>query len=192
MQLQQIQQKIIQLLEKELSPRLFYHDVRHTLDVFAVTEELCKIEGVSENDTFLLKIAALFHDSGFIISRYDHEMNSCKIARDLLPDFGLSEEQIHIICGMIMATKIPQTPKTELEKIICDADLDYLGRPDYTLIANQLFLELKSYDVIQDESAWKRLQINFLKSHHYFTKTNLERRTAMKEKQLQKIMSTHE
>ena len=29
------------------------------------------------------------------------------------------------------ATKIPQTPLTKLEEIICDADLDYLGREDF-------------------------------------------------------------
>ena len=49
------------------------------------------------------------------------------MAKEELPKFGLSEKDIELICGMIMATKIPQNPKTKLEKIIADADLEYLG-----------------------------------------------------------------
>ena len=62
---------------------------------------------------------------------------------------GLFEQ----ICGMIMATKIPQSPKNYLEQILCDADLDYLGRDDFYDIGGTLFKELKTYNVLDTEEA---------------------------------------
>ena len=38
---------------------------------------------------------------------------------------------------LILATKVPQKPKNKLEKIICDADLDYLGREDFDNISDK-------------------------------------------------------
>ena len=81
---------------------------------------------------------------------------------------------------MIMATKIPQTPNTLLEQIICDADLDYLGRSDFFTIANLLFNELREMKIISDEKEWDRIQVKFLKGHRYFTTTNITTRKPQK------------
>ena len=75
----------------------------------------------------------------------------------LLPEFGYSETEIDTICGMILATKFPQQPHNRLEEIMCDADLDYLGRPDFFSIGNTLFEELKSREPLL---LWKN-GINF-------------------------------
>ena len=86
-----------------------------------------------------------------------------------------------IICGMIMATKIPQTPLTKLEEIICDADLDYFGRDDFFPIANTLFLELKARDFVASEYEWNKIQIKFFKQHRYFTDTTKKLRAKQKQ-----------
>jgi uncharacterized protein len=189
MLLEEIKRFVVQKLEKELSPRLYYHDIRHTLDVFEVTNEIALLEQVSPADRLLLGIAALFHDIGFVRSRSDHELVSCEMAREFLPQFGLEPEAVNQICGMVMATKIPQNPQNFVESILCDADLDYLGRPDFHQIANLLFMELKAYDILHDEQAWNRLQVIFMKSHQYFTKTNQERRGSSKAKHLEEVIS---
>lgn len=118
---------ILQKLEKELSPELTYHGFHHTIDVLEVAAELCGHLNISPQETILVKTAALFHDSGFTVSNVNHEETGCQIARDNLPNYNYSAQDIEKICGMIMATKIPQTPKTHLEEILSDADLDYLG-----------------------------------------------------------------
>jgi uncharacterized protein len=86
-----------------------------------------------------------------------------------LPEFGFTDDQLALICGMIMATKIPQKPVTLLEKIIGDADLDYLGRDDAGSIAQTLFMELKTRDIIHEEKEWLRFQLDFLNQHQYHT-----------------------
>jgi uncharacterized protein len=136
----------------------------------------------------MLRNAALYHDSGFLDKYQLHEEAGCDIVRDALPNFGYSADQIETICGMIMATKIPQSPRTHLEQIICDADLDYLGRSDFEPIAQTLFEELKVRFMVQDIQKWNEIQVKFLTSHHYWTKSAIERRASAKQKHLEHLI----
>jgi len=171
---------ILGKLEKDLPPDLYYHGLRHTLDVMAVTESLCLEENVNRHDTLLLKTAALFHDSGFLRNNLNHEALGCDIVREYLPDFGYSEKAIEKICGMILATKIPQSPKNKLEEIICDADLDYLGRDDFKEIADTLFEELKALQYLNTQEEWDAMQIAFLEKHVFFTRSSRTNREPKK------------
>ncbi|MBP9549463.1 MAG: hypothetical protein KBE86_09940, partial [Chitinophagales bacterium] len=98
-----------------------------------------------------------------------HEMRGCEIARAELPGFGLTEEQIKKICSMIISTRLPQSPATELEQIICDADLYYLGGTDYETVSETLFKEQHELGMIKDRDAWNKIQLDFLQKHNYFT-----------------------
>ena len=178
---------IIQKLRNELSPQLFYHSVDHVLDVYTAAEQIGAAENISAEEMKLLLTAARFHDSGFLKGAKDHEEESCRIARETLLGFGYQSNEIEQICGMIMATKIPQSPKNHLEKILADADLDYLGRDDFFTIGNQLFEELVNFGAIKTVQEWDELQVRFLESHHYFTKTALQLRQAKKEQHLEQI-----
>ena len=173
---------ILSQLRTSLSDRLYYHGLHHTMDVLKVSKELCASEKVRKEGVMLVKTAALFHDAGFIKDKHaNHEAEGCVIVREHLPKFGYSAENIETICGMIMATKIPQSPKNILEEIICDADLDYLGRVDFDKIGTSLFEELKAYHLIGDEQSWNRLQVSFLSAHQFFTKTNKIHRDPVKQ-----------
>jgi uncharacterized protein len=108
-----------------------------------------------------------------------------------LPGFGFTKEQIDIICGMIMATKIPQQPKNLLEEIIADADLDYLGREDVYSIADTLFKELKIHANLTDENVWNQVQVNFLNSHSYHTNYSKRLRAPKKQQYLEKLLNSH-
>ncbi len=152
-------------------------------------EIIARGENVSEEDLLLLKTAALFHDSGFIIGYQDHEVLGIQIANEILPRYHYNESQIKIIGDLIYSTKMPYNPKNNLENIICDADLDYLGRTDYQNVSRDLYRELIQYNMIdKSEYDWNKLQMKFLKSHKYFTETNKKRRSYNKNKQLQKII----
>jgi len=178
---------ILNKLDQELSDQLTYHGLHHTLDVLRCTEELCYYEKVSPYHRILLKTAALFHDSGFTISNQEHERLGCVLVRKHLPAYGYEDREIDLICGMIMATKIPQQPKNYLEAILCDADLDYLGRDDFYDIGQSLFEELKAYKILQTEEAWNKLQVNFLEQHQFFTSTNTGRRAPKKHNYLREL-----
>lgn len=164
---------ILAKLRKELSEQLLYHGIHHTLDVLKMATEICEREGINGHQLKLVKTAALFHDAGFVKNKHaGHETEGCQMARKYLPKFGYPEKDIDAICGMIMATKIPQSPNNHLEEVLCDADLDYLGREDFYKIGNSLFEELQAYHLLNDEQSWNRLQVSFLSAHKFYTTTN--------------------
>ena len=175
---------ILSRLENELDPRLGYHNLSHTLDVVKQAEVIAKKEKVNDkHDLLLLKTAAVFHDSGFLLVYKNHEEKSCEIAAEALKN-TFDKEDIKKINGMIMATKIPQTPHTLLEQIICDADLDYLGRNDFEPISRSLYKEFLTFKIIPEDIIWDHVQIKFFESHHYFTGTSIIKRNEKKLKHL--------
>lgn len=181
-------QYILERLRNELSTQLSYHGLHHTLDVLRMATALCESEGIRGHELVLVKTAALYHDAGFVTGQHlGHEAEGCRMAQEILPTFGYAEADIQAIKAMIMATKIPQSPKNILEEILCDADLDYLGRADFYAIASSLFEELKAYNILKDEQSWNQLQVTFLDNHRFHTQTNKINRDPIKKLYLQKL-----
>lgn len=174
---------ILNKLDNELSKKLNYHNLEHILDVYNASIQYAKLEGINEEETILLRTASLFHDSGFIVKADGHEQISCEFAEQYLPNFSYSKSQIEKIKGMIMATKIPQSPKNHLEEILADADLDYLGRDDFEKISERLFQEL----ALNDRNEWNKIQISFFEKHNYFTDSAKRMRNEKKQENLEKI-----
>ena len=183
---------ILTKLEKGLDRRLYYHNVKHTIDVINQVELIGLGEGVNDEEMILLKTAALFHDLGHTISFVDHEEQGIIFAKDILPDYLYSTEQIEIISELIYATKFPPEPKNLLEEIICDADLDYLGRPDFIPSSNNLYLEMFEHGRIDNKKDWNKIQVSFLKTHQYYTETARKAREVNKQDQLKKIIEQME
>jgi class 3 adenylate cyclase/predicted metal-dependent HD superfamily phosphohydrolase/sugar lactone lactonase YvrE len=176
---------VMKILEKGLSPNYYYHSINHTKDVVNAVERIALLEGVTDESLFLLKTAAILHDAGFI-ERYDNnEEIGAIMAAEILPKYGYTEQHIKTIVELIHVTEIPHKP---LNKILCDADLDYLGRDDFDEIADKLRRELREMGKIQSDRQWDEIQVKFLNQHQYFTQTAKELRQEKKEINIQKVM----
>jgi len=184
----QLKSGILKLLREGLDPRLTYHSPEHTADVLKQLERIAAAEGLTDSRLLLLmRIAAIFHDTGFLRTYKGHEAQSCIIMLEILDPGLLDVSEIEMIKGMIMATKIPQLARTLPEMIICDADLDYLGRDDFETISNFLKNEFLAYNVIKNEEQWNQLQVNFFESHHYLTGTSIQGRSPGKMQHLEML-----
>ena len=182
-----IRKKALDILNTKLSKDLHYHGINHTLNVLKVINQYIKRENVNSTDAKLLRIGVLLHDIGFTISNNNHELRSVEIANKLMLDFGFTCEQFEIVKDLILSTRIPQKPKNKLEKIICDADLDYLGRTDYYPISDLLFKELKAYSIITTKKDWNKTQLRFLENHKFHTKFAQKNRQPNKEKRIEEL-----
>lgn len=191
MQFEQAGDYILNRLSIELPAHLFYHNIEHTKDVYQAAKRIGEAEGITGDELKLLLTAAYYHDCGFLIKAKGHEEESCRIARETLPGYGYTADQIDRICGMIMATRLPQSPTNHLEEILADADLDNLGRDDFFTISHKLFLENSFFGNVADENEWNLQQMDFIENHQYFTKTAINLRQAKKDVNLGRIKAQY-
>jgi len=171
---------VTKLLNEKLPVYLTYHNTAHTLYVLKKAIHIAEKEKVSQADLKLIKIAALYHDIGFTVTPKEHEKESCKIAKKQLKKYQYSDNDIDIICGMIMATKIPQNPQNLLEQVLADADLEYLATSQFSLKANNLYKELRYFNPKLSINEWNSIQLKFINNHQYHTKYSKHYKTFRK------------
>lgn len=179
---------VINLLNTKIPATYYYHNYEHTLYVIDKVIEIGKHENCTEEEIKLLTTAALWHDTGYINTYKGHEEESCKLARQYLPGYGYVTDDIDKICGMIMATKIPQSPQNNLEEIIADADLEYLGTDEAGIKADLFFDELQSLNSLFTKAEWNQTQISFLQKHRYFTSYCKQNKEPVKQDYLGKLL----
>jgi uncharacterized protein len=175
-------------LALELSRELYYHGIHHTRDdVLPAVGRLAAMAGIRGERLLLLRTAALYHDIGWIEQGDGHEEIGVGIVREVLPGFGYNDSQVDVISNMIRATQVPQSPQTELEQLLCDADLDSLGREDFFVTSQLLRLELTAQGVEISLRHWHEMQLKFLTDHSYFTATAQALRGPGKEKNVHEV-----
>ena len=165
-------QYVFERLQKEIDPRLTYHNIYHTKDVvFPACERLADHEGISQEDKILVLTGALYHDIGFIKQYRKNEPISAEIASETLPGFGYDSQQIEVIRGIILSTVLPQSPTTHLDKIMCDSDLFHFGMDEFLTLSTNLWHELLAFGYKISELAWFEDTLKFIQAHRYFTKS---------------------
>ena len=186
---------IVNQLKSLLPDYLSYHNLPHTIDVEKAVLRYANLEGISKEEQLLLQTAALFHDAGFILQYHKNEDIAIGMVKSSLPRYGYSTEQIEKIAQIIDSTKRSVEPASLLEEIMCDADHDYIGRPEYHIIAGKLREELSQNNEVFQEKEWIEFQLDFLENQHrYYTETAnnirlISKNTRIKElkKQLDKL-----
>ncbi len=178
---------VVDLLKKGLSPDHKYHDLAHTLAVRESVLHLAEAYRLSEEEKELLELAALFHDTGFTVQYDQHEEKSKLIAEEYLKKQGVPEEKIKKIKQLIEVTKVTVEPTTLLEKLIKDADFNNLSG-DYLTKSDALRHEWKVFcGKEMDEPAWVENNLNFWKSHKFYTGEGLAKYGEEKRKTLKKL-----
>jgi class 3 adenylate cyclase/HD superfamily phosphodiesterase len=179
---------IIHQLKSILPDSCCYHSLDHSLDVEKAVIRFSNCEGLSTHQKLLLRTAALLHDIGFAV-RYDkNEKLALQFADLHLPDYGYEKDDIDTIKNSILATELNEKPLDRMSQILCDADLDYLGREDYYEMVVKLREELKNYGQDYNEKEWIEFQLNFLQNkHQYFTESAIQIRGFYKQKRISEL-----
>lgn len=176
-----VKKYIFNLYKNSLPPQVVYHNFDHTVQVVEASNEIAIAENISEEDLEILLIAAWFHDTGYTIGAEKHEEKSKKIATKYLEDKEFSKEKIAKINDVIGATTMPQSPKSKLDKIICDADLYHLGTENFTKKSNLLRSELEQLcGKFCTDLEWLQENEIFLTEHKYFTDFAFEKLNSQK------------
>ncbi len=179
---------VMDLLKEKLPKEYYYHNYLHAEYIVDKAVEIGMHENCTTDDIEALKVAAIWHDAGYMNTYEGHEMEGCNLVKQYLPQFGYSPEDMEIVCKMIMATKIPQFPHNKLEEILADADLEYLGTVDADLMADQFYGELKSRNPSLTKAEWNKIQISFISKHQYFTQYCIKTREPLKQAYLKRLL----
>jgi len=182
-----VEEKILSKMENELPEIISFHNLKHTVNVSTQVELIGRAEGISDEEMIYVQTAAIFHDSGFLDGPENYKQTSCFYAKDILPKYRYSNDQIKIICELIMSTQAPISPENKLEEILCDANFAYLGRVDFIDIMKNQAKEMTNFNVVSSEKEWFEKQLEFVKDHEFYTATARVLRDVSKEEQGKKL-----
>jgi uncharacterized protein len=189
-----VDQYIRDLFRDELPSSIQYHDANHTLHptkgVVAVANRIAISEGIAEHDRELLIAAAYFHDTGFIREYDKNEPIAARMAGRILKLIGYSSSEIEKIQRMILSTDLDKEPKTHAEKILCDADLDNLGREDFLSLDGRLRKGRGARGVdVSDDVKWYQGTLGLMQKHQYYTRSQKDLREKGKQINIRKLLN---
>ena len=192
--LKMVDQYIQALFKDELPSGIKFHDANHTLHpargVVAVANRIAIAEKISERDRELVIAAAYFHDTGYIREYAKNEPIAARMAGRILKLIGFKPKEIEKVQKMILATDLARKPKTHLEKILCDADLDNLGRKDFFKLDSKLRegRRIRGLDV-SDDVKWYKGTLEVMKNHRYYTESQIKLREEEKQQNMKKLLT---
>ncbi|HKZ38649.1 MAG TPA: Pycsar system effector family protein, partial [Chryseolinea sp.] len=162
------------LAEEVFKTRAFekhvFHNYQHTNDVVNAVNIIGRHTNLTADDLESALVAAWLHDLGYEQGSKNHEQTSVEKARELMESLGAPEKKIAVVSEAIMATRMPQSPKTLVSRVLCDADLYHLSTEQCQEKSNMLREEWKllgAEEMTNEE--WIRTNIKFMEDHHYHT-----------------------
>jgi len=184
---------IRELFRDELPAGIKYHDADHTLHptkgVVATANSIAISENISEHDRELLITAAYFHDTGYIREYEKNEPIAARMAGRILKLIGYKPNEVVKVQKMILSTDLEREPKTHLEKILCDADLDHLGREDFFKLDGKVRDGRSERGIdVSDEAKWYKGTLEFLNKHQYYTESQKKLREKEKQKNTKRLL----
>jgi uncharacterized protein len=186
--LAKVREYVLERMREGLPRSMTYHSTWHTRgDVVPATRRLARMEGIEEDDLELLLAAAWLHDIGYLEQYQRNEPVAARLAAETLPRFGFSAQQTQRVIRIILATQMPQKPKSILQKILCDADLDSLGRTDFMKLSLSLRMETCVWVGPISVVEWFSNQLAFLESHRYFTRSAKALRDEGKSRNIERV-----
>ncbi|NLU96435.1 Pycsar system effector family protein [Chitinophaga sp. Ak27] len=152
-------------------PNLVYHNLVHTQQVVQAAAQIAAHYRLQDDELLAVYVAAWFHDAGYLIGEGKvHEENGAQEALRFLQQQQVPENVQSMVQGAILATKMPQSPHTLVEEIVCDADLSHLGSKEFADRNKLLRQELQlTYQKDIPAINWLTNNITFLTEHHYWT-----------------------
>jgi hypothetical protein len=118
----------------------------------------------------ILRVAAWFHDVGYLEKYTGHEELSVNMAVSFLEKNDVDKESIDLVAESIMATAMPQSPVSSISRVLCDADLMHISTIRYFEINDKLRKEWKKTAVRPlTKPEFDKLSLVMLESHRYHT-----------------------
>ena len=175
----EIEKFVSDLLKNETPEDYTYHTLAHTQDVVKNAVFIGTKEKLTEEEMNILRLAAWFHDVGYLKKYKGHEETSAEMAVKFLERHGVEEYIRTAVAENIRGTAFPQSPESRVAKVLCDADFMHLGQENYFEQAEKLRQEQNNAGIRKLKKAeFDYESIRLFEEHHWYTafcRNNLEK-----------------
>jgi len=182
-----LEEFILDKLEAGLKPTMLFHNAKHTKDIYTLTELIGRAEDISQEELLLCRTAALFIDTGYITNYEDNGDESVRLAREILPKFRYSKDQIDVVSNLLLSLKYTENNKTKTEAILIDAFQNYFGRVDFIEHSKRNYLEIKERIASLSEKEWFYHELRIIEHFKFFTNTAKMLQEVSSNEQISKI-----
>jgi predicted metal-dependent HD superfamily phosphohydrolase len=176
-------------ITERFTEAICYHNIDHTLDVVSACEQIGRACGLDNDDLEVAILAGWFHDTGYYLGNDNHEAESAAIAEAFLAHNRVPSHRISSVKQAILATKLPQSPRTLIDKVLCDADLYHLSSNSFFEKTELLRLEISYCKGFISQTEWFRITRDFLEKHRYHTEYGIRALRPGKGSNLQSLHS---
>jgi len=182
-----LEEFVINRINTEMIKNFYFHSSKHTRDIYTQAELLCRAESISPEETLLVCTSALLFDVGFITDYYNHIIHSVNFAREVLPKFKYSNDQIETICNLMLTATTENKSPNLLESILIDAQYNYFGRVDYIDKISNLIKEIAAWSPTFISKEFILQQIERMKRFTFFTNTAQRLQDVTASQQIKKL-----
>lgn len=188
---QKAENHVFGLFKDKLSPDYIYHNFNHTLRVVNNVRTIALAEGVNEEDTEILLLAAWFHDAAYIEGPTDHELRSGVMAVEYLTANGYPADKAARVASLIKVTKLGINPETRDEMIMRDADCSHFSDLNYCDLSQLLREEWKITQGKEfSDLEWALINRNVLiHEHRFYSDYGKEKLQPLKEANIARLQN---
>lgn len=182
-----LEEFIMDKLEAELKPTMYFHNAKHTKEIYTLTELIGRAEDISQEELLLCRTASLLVDTGHLCNYEDYKNERVRFAQEVLPKFRYSNDQVMAVCHLLQSLKSTETNKSKTEAILIDAYHNYFGRVDFIDYSKKHYEELKERISSLSEKEWFYHELRAMEHFKFFTKTARMLQEVSSEEQIRKI-----
>ncbi len=172
-----------------------FHNFEHAKAVVKACKEIGAATHLSAEDLEVVVLAGWFHDVGYLECGEGHEEKSIETAAAFLRKNRYPEEKIVQVAGCISATKLPQSPRSLLEQVLCDADIAHLASRNFLELTELIRIEIEHRLGREfTDVEWLTMNFDFVSRHRYHTEyarasfaVQLEKNVAALKRELHRV-----
>lgn len=195
---QEAYEYVLSLLKDTKENGYCFHNLDHTLEVYERAIYICNKENINDELSELVKLWALFHDTGFLYQYDNNEpmarnllekfskkkdwgfqerLNFSPLVNDFLMYYNYPHDKLEIVNNLILATMPYLKPNNILESIIKDSDMDNVWREDFFEKWSLIRQELKNIKWIEyTDLQWAKNVYSLMRNFQYWTTTQINER----------------
>ena len=170
---------VLDLLAKQLDPKILFHNQRHTVQCVHAVQEITDAMQLSPSEKTSVQIAAWFLNVGYI--QKDGDPMECALEQfeEFSDLYELDAANSDLVKSCLSNVKYPKDNQSPAEGVLHDAYWYFLSASNHIEMCDRLRREWSHQDKLYDDLSWRDFVCDLYKQPRYFTsygRTVLEKR----------------